>query len=164
MRVFVLVLVTLVTQRILSIPGFPAWTGDLLLPTVFIVAPPLSHKQLRWPTAAILLGLGWDLLLEEVVGPGAIAWSASAVAVAVIAGVIADRSAKAWAAMGAVAVAVFLLARHVALLPLGLASAHSWISILRQILLSAGWCGLVGWILHLDLPARWRRHRARVLR
>jgi hypothetical protein len=66
--------------------------------------------------------------------------------------------------MGALGAAVALVVRQVTYLPLGLESGFSWWHLARTTLLTAGWCGLVGWVLNLDLPARWRRHRARVLR
>ncbi len=143
--------------------GLPAWSADILLPTVWIVAPPLLHRQPRWPYHALLLGLGWDLLLEPVVGPGGIAWSAAALAVSALAGLVAHRSARAWAGFGAAAVLTVFAIRYIACLPLRLATMPSVEHLVRSIVFTALWCGLVGWLIGLDLPTRWQRYRARRL-
>jgi hypothetical protein len=131
---------------------------------VFVVVPPLLREERRWPHTALALGLAWDVVLEPVVGPGAIAWSAAAVAVGAVVPLVADRSARAWLASGAFGALVFVLVRHLARLPLGLPSDFSWRWLLSAMVLTALWCGAVGWSIALDLPTRWRTHRARKLR
>jgi hypothetical protein len=164
MKTVVLVVVTLVTQVALGWPGAPGWLATVFLPMVFIVAPPLLIEERRWPHRALLLGLAWDLTLEPVIGPGTIAWSASAVIISMVVPLVADRSPRAWWAFGAVGTILVIVIRHLALMPLGLASPLTLRYFITSLVLTASWCALVGWIIALDLPARWRRHRARTLR
>jgi len=131
---------------------------------VWIVAASLRSREWRWPYEALLLGLGWDLLLEPVIGPGGIAWSAAALCLHFMAAFVADRSAKAWAAFGAVGALVVTLVHQVALLPLGLGTSMSLPHLVRTTLFSGLWCGLVSAVLALDLPKRWRAYRVRQLR
>jgi hypothetical protein len=138
--------------------------ATILLPMVFIIGPPLLVEERRWPHFALVLGLAWDLLLEPVVGPGAIAWSAAAVAVATVTPLVADRSSRAWLAFGALGATLVIVVRHLALLPLGLSTGLTLRSLATSVVLTSLWCGLVGWLIALDLPQRWRRHRARKLR
>lgn len=164
LRLIIPVLLTLLVQRMLGVPGLPPWTAEILLPTVWIVAAALLVRDRGWPYAAMVLGLFWDLLLEPVVGPGGIAWSAAALALYALAGVVADRSAKAWAGFGAVGAAVIFVMHHIALLPLGLAPSFSAMHLVRTVLLTSVWCGLVKIVILLDLPAQWREYRVRKLR
>lgn len=164
MKITLAVALSLVVQRALGWPGLPAWAGDALLPMAFIVANAMLHRSSRWPYAGLAVGLGWDLLMEGLIGPGAIAWSAAALAVNAIAGVVADRSSRAWAAAGALGALVMVLAHSLSLLPLGLPSPLSLEMVLRTMVLSAAWCGLVGWLVRLDLPNRWQLYRSRKLR
>ena len=57
-----------------------------------------------------------------------------------------------------------IIVRHLALLPLGLATGLTWEYLLKSVALTSLWCGLVGWIIALDLGVRWRGSRARKLR
>lgn len=151
-------------QIALGLPAMPSWTAAILVPMVFVVAQPMMITERRWPHYAIILGLVWDLLLEPVVGPGAIAWSAAAVLLGLLAPLVADRSPWAWLAFGGLGAVIVTLVRHLALIPLGLATALSVGWVLTTAILTALWCGFVGWIASLDLRARWRRYRARRLR
>ena len=164
MRIVVLVAVTLAVQRALGWPGEPQWASLLLLPMVFLVGPAMLYHDRRWVHLAIALGLAWDIVLESVIGPGGIAWSAGALVIARLAGIVADRSAKAWFTFGAVGAAIVTLARRLALLLLGVSEAWRWTDLALCVGLTAAWCALVGWTLGLDLPTRWRRYRARKLR
>jgi len=159
-----LVALSLAAQLLLGWPLWPGWLASILLPMVFVVGPPLLREERRWPHFAILLGLAWDLVLEPVVGPGAIAWSAAAVLVGVLAPLVADRTPKAWFAFGAVGALVMVSVRQLALLPLGIATPLTWRFVLVTAGLTAVWCGGVGWLLAVDLPTRWRAYRARKLR
>ncbi len=163
MTVAVLVVLTLVAQRMLGAPGMPSWLTGLLLPMAWVVAPRIRTPLSGFPMAALALGLGWDVLLEPVIGTGGIAWSAAALAVGVAAAVVADRSPAAWFGLGALGGVVMLGMRSLAQLPLGLATPLGAVVLIRSALLTGAWVGLVGWILALDLPARWSRHRARRL-
>ena len=163
-NVFFLVAVTLVLQRILGLPGLPAWAPEVLLPMAWIVGSILKSNEKRWPFEALLLGLSWDLLLEPVVGPGGIAWTATSLCLMAMGGFVADRSAKSWAAFGAVGALALTTVYHLALLPLGLASSLTLSSLLRTSVLTGLWCGLVGVVLALDLPKQWRAYRVRKLR
>jgi hypothetical protein len=160
----ILVTFALVAQVALGLPESPTWLTAILLPMVFVVGPPLLMADRRWPHSALLLGLAWDLVLEPVVGPGAIAWSASAVAVGFVVPLVADRSPRAWIAFGALGAGLMIVVRHVALMPLGLAAELTGSYVLLSVVLTSLWCGLVGWMIALDLPTRWITHRARKLR
>jgi hypothetical protein len=164
MKIVLLMVATLIVQVAFGWPGAPAWLSMVLLPMAFIVAPPMLLAESRWPHFALLLGLLWDLLLEPVVGPGAIAWSAAAVVLFILVPLVADRSPRAWLAFGALGTVVLVSVRNLALIPLGLATDLTIRSLLLSALLTSVWCGLVGWIIAMDLPARWRSHRARKLR
>ena len=160
-----LVLLSLVMQRGLGLPGMPLWADLVILPMVWIVAPALLRHDRRWVYLAFVLGFAWDLVLNrEVVGPGSISWSAAALGLSVLAGVVADRSPKAWFAFGAAGAALFIGARSVALLPLGLWVPLTWNHLVLSIVLTGVWCGILGWLRALDPVMRWRAHRARTLR
>jgi hypothetical protein len=159
-----LILLTLVGQRLLGVPGLPAWASEALLPMAFLVGPALGEKPWRGALPGLWLGLAWDLALEPVVGPGGIAWCAAALTVRFAGGVLADRSTRAWAALGGVGALLVVLVRAAAEMPLGVLSGFGADHVLRAAALTAGWCGLVGWITGLDLPVRWRRYRSRRLR
>ena len=164
MKIALLAVATLIVQRALGWPGMPPWTGLVTLPMVLLVAAALLQHGSRWTQLAIPLGLAWDLLLEPVVGPGGIAWSSAALALSGLAGVVADRSPKAWFAFGAAGTAVMLLTRAATLVPLGLGEPIQWSPLLINLLTTAALCGLVGWLRTQDLPTRWRSYRARKLR
>ncbi len=164
MTAVVLVAFALAAQVMLGWPVWPHWLAAVLLPMAFVVGRPLRHEERRWPHSALAIGLAWDLVLEPVIGPGAIAWSAAAVVIGLLAPLVADRSVRAWFAFGAVGAAVMVGVRQLALLPLGIATPLTLRFALLAIGLTSLWCGFVGWILALDLPSRWRAHRARKLR
>jgi len=164
MKATLLIALTLVAQVALGWPGSPTWLAAIILPMVFVVGAPLLLTERRWPHFALALGLAWDLVLEPVVGPGAIAWSASAVALSFVVPLVADRSPRAWLAFGALGTGLMIVVRHLALIPLGLSTELTWHYFLLSVVLTSLWCGLVGWIIALDLPARWISHRARKLR
>ncbi len=164
MRTVLLVAVCLIAQIALGWPESPVWLSAILLPMVFVVGPPLLFEERRWPHFALALGLAWDLVLEPVIGPGAIAWSAAAVAVSIVVPLVADRSPRAWVAFGALGAAIMIVVRHLALMPLGLATDLTGRYLLSSVALTSLWCGLIGSIIALDLPARWRSHRSRKLR
>jgi hypothetical protein len=159
-----LIAATLLAQCVLGLPGIPYWAAELIVPVVWVVAPCLLHHDQGWPYQALGIGLAWDILLEPIIGPGGIAWSAAALVCSGLAIVVADRSPRAWIAFGAIAAAAILVVRQLALLPLGQAEPLQWLSLLRSMLLTGAWCGLVNWVILLDLPRRWRQHRARRLR
>jgi len=158
------VLLTLLIQKVLGMPGLPPWTAEIVLPVVWIVAAALLQRERGWPYAALLIGLGWDVLLEPVIGPGGIAWSAACLVLYALASLVADRSPKAWAGLGLVGVAVVTLVRQATLVPLGFPFSLTLSHWLRSVLLTGVWCGLVGIVLALDLPGQWRIYRARKLR
>ena len=163
-RLIVPVLLTLLVQRMLGMPGLPPWTGEILLPMVWVVAAALMVRERTWPWEALVLGIVWDLLLEPVVGPGGIAWSAAGVALYALAGVVADRSARAWAGFGVLGAIVVFVTHYLALLPLGLAPTLTATHLIRTALFTGAWCGLVKIVLALNLPSQWRAYRVRKLR
>ena len=164
MKYFGLALLALFVQRLLGMPGLPPWSAEILLPMALIVAMSLKGHERHWPYEALLLGLGWDAVLEPVVGPGGIAWSAAALCLLAVARLVADRSPKSWAAFGAIGAAVFLVVQRLAMLPLGLGISWNLPSMIRTVLFTALWCGAVGTVSSLDLPNRWRAYRVRKLR
>jgi len=164
LKIVVPVLLTLLVQRMLGLPGLPSWTSEVLLPVVWIVAAALLQKERGWPYHALILGLGWDVLFEPVIGPGGIAWSAACLALYAFAGFVADRSPKMWAAFGAVGAALVTVFHSAALIPLGLPYSLPVGHWLRMVVFTGLWCGLVGATLGLDLPGQWRAYRSRKLR
>lgn len=164
MTTVLLVALTLLAQRALGVPGVPAPLALVVLPAVWVVGPALTrHGGFGfWP--ALVLGLAWDAVMGGVVGPGAIAWSAASLVVAAAATVVADRSPRAWAGFGALAAVVVLVGHHLLLLPLGAASNLGWRPLAVGVALTTLWCGAVGWVRALDLPARWRHYQSRRLR
>jgi len=156
--------VTLVSQRVLGMPGMPAWFGYLILPMIWIVAASLARKERHWPYEALLLGLAWDLLFGPVVGPGGIAWTAACLSLYGLASVVADRSPKAWAAFGAVGAVVVILVQRLAVMPLGLASVFTINQLALSALFTGLWCGFIGAVLALDLGKHWRAYHVRKLR
>lgn len=163
-KIAVLVAVTLVFQRVLGMPGMPAWFGHLILPMIWIVAASLVRKERHWPYEALLLGLAWDLLFGPVIGPGGIAWTAACLSLYGLASVVADRSPRAWAAFGAVGAVVVILVQRLAVMPLGLASFLTLSQLAWSALLTGLWCGFVGTVLALDLGKYWRAYQIRKLR
>ena len=164
MKLALLIAFTLLLQRAMGAPGGPQWSGLVLLPMVWIVGPSLNAVGRRWIWVGMVIGLGWDLVMEPIVGPGGIAWSAAALAVAGLAGIVADRSPKAWFVFAGVATAVMLTVHRLALMPLGIAAGWRWTDLGLSVVATAAWCGFVGWVLTLDLVSRWRAWRARKLR
>jgi len=154
---------TLLVQRLLGAPGIPPWLSLALLPMVWLVAPPMLHRRDNPLVLGLLTGLGWDLLLEPVIGPGGIAWSGTALVVVWVAGRIADRSPKAWGAIGTLGALVVTGLDHLAALPLGGAALPSPVTVALQALATGLWCSLAGWLVTADLPVRWRRFRTRRL-
>jgi hypothetical protein len=159
-----LILLTFLGQRVLGVPAAPRWAGELLLPMVWLVGPAMTERAWRHALPGLWIGLLWDLVLEPVIGPGAIAWSAAGLAVRALASVLADRSARAWFVFGALGVVLVAPTRALVELPLGIITPIGWGHLLRSSIFTATWCGLVGWFLGLDLPSRLRRYRARRLR
>ncbi len=154
---------TLVLQRLLGTPGIPGWLSLSLLPMVWLVALPMLHRRVNPVVLGVLTGLGWDLLLEPVVGPGGIAWSAAALAVAWVTGRIAHRSPGAWGGLGVLGVLVFTGFRFLAHLPLGIATPPVPLHVAAGALSTGIWCAAAGWLATADLPGRWRRLRTRRL-
>lgn len=163
-RLLLVVAVVLALQTALGLPGAPPWSASILLPMVFVVGPPLLTAERRWPHAVLALGLAWDLMFEPVIGPGAIAWSATAVITTHLVPLVADRTPRAWFAFGGLGAVLLFSIRELTLMPLGLGGSLVWPAVGLSAALTATWCGIVGWIIAIDLPSRWRRRRSRKLR
>lgn len=164
MRWAALVLLCLTLQRALSVPGVPSWAGGIMVPALLVVGRPLVGLAGREFWFGLLLGLGWDVVMEPVVGPGGIVWSASALAVGWTIRFIADRSPAAWCGLGILVATLVTVLRHLVYLTLGISEGLWWIGAARGALLTGVLCGVVGWIRELDLPSRWRQYRRRRLR
>jgi hypothetical protein len=164
MTVALWVAATIVVQRALGWPGMPPLSTLVILPMVWIVAPALRRHDRNWIYLAAVLGLGWDVMLEDVVGPGGIAWSAAALGLKTLAGFVADRTVRAWIAFGAAGTVLLVVVKSVALAPLATGTSLSWHHLALSALVTGLWCGLAGWIWSLDLATRWRTYRARKLR
>ncbi len=164
LKTIVLVAVTLAVQRLLGYPQSLPSAAAVLLPMPWVIGPPLLGQERRWYWLAFGIGLGWDLLFEPVIGIGAIAWSAPALCAWIGASVMAQRKTRAWFVYGAGGTLVFWLVHSVCYLPLGLPTGPSWAWIGGSALLTGFWCAAVHAVLALDLPMRWRQHRARRLR
>ena len=164
MKVFLAVLLTYMVQWMLGIPAAPSWLQWVLLPMVWIVAPPMRHRFDRIFFVGLALGLGWDLLFEPIVGPGMIAWSATALVVAWIIRKVGDHSARSWSILGAVGTVLVSGVAYLALLPLGAASLPRLADLAVGAILTGLWCGLVAFVLAMNLPARVRRYRRSRLR
>lgn len=164
MILIALIALSLLGQRLFGAPGMPPWAGELLLPMAFVVGLALRHKPWRSAIPGLWLGLAWDVALEQVVGPGGIAWCAAGLATRAVGGMLADRSTRAWAVLGGLGALLVVLTRAAVELPLGGLTSFGVDHVLRSVALTAGWCGLVGWVRGLDLPGRWRLHRSRRLR
>ena len=163
-KIAILAAVTLALQRVLGMPGMPAWFGHLILPMIWLVAASLVRKERHWPYEALLLGLAWDLLFGPVIGPGGIAWTAACLSLYGLASVVADRSPRAWAAFGAVGAVVVILVQRLAVMPLGLASFLTLSQLAWSAILTGLWCGFVGTLLALDLGKYLRAYQVRKLR
>lgn len=163
-KVALLLSIAFSAQAALGQPGIWPSATALLLPMPWVVGPPLLTTERRWYALSFVVGLIWDAVFEPVIGPGAIAWSAAALMAWFFAGVVTDRSPRSWFVLGAVGSAVVALVRGVALFPLGVGTVGSWRWIGSSTVLTGLWCGLVGWIISMDLPSRWRVYRARTLR
>jgi len=163
-RIVLLVLLTLLVQRMLGLPGMPPWTSEVLLPVVWLVAAALRQKERGWPYHALFLGIAWDVMFEPVIGPGGIAWSAACLVLYALAGFVADRSPKMWVGFGIVGTAVVTLVHLAALVPLGLPFSVTLGHWVRLVVFTGLWCGFVGATLRLDLPGQWRAYRSRKLR
>ena len=163
MKLALAVAATLAVQRLLGVPGLPSWLSLPFLPMVWLVALPMLHRRFSPLLLGLLTGLGWDLVLEPVVGLGGIAWSGAALVVVWVAGRVADRSPRAWGALGALGALTVTGLRLLAALPLGIATVPSPRVLAIAILGTGAWCALAGWLVHADLPARVRRLRTRRL-
>lgn len=163
-RLILPVLLTLLIQRMLGMPGLPPWAAEVLLPVAWIVAAALLQKERGWPYQALLIGLAWDVLFEPVIGPGGIAWSAACLALYAFASLVADRSPTAWAGFGCIGAAIITLVHRSAFIPLGLPFSLTLGHWVRVVVFTGLWCGLVGVVLRLDLPSQWRSYRSRKLR
>jgi hypothetical protein len=164
MKIGIFVVLSLIVQRCLGWPGVPGWAGDVFIPMACLVTPAMLFHTTRWPLLGFGIGLGWDLVMGLVIGPSGIAWSAAALFIGGLTGVVADRSPRMWAAFGALGAMSVVIFQFIALLPLGLAPPISFVSVLKVGLLTGLWCGLVGWIISLNLATRWLRYRVRTLR
>ncbi len=164
MTTVVAAIAALVVQRLLGLPPLPAWSASMMVPMAIIVVPLFRGEQRSPIATAVLVGIAWDIAMEPVIGPGGIAWSAAAVTLGIVATVVADRSAAAWAGFGAIGAGVVVLVHWLALLPLGIAPALSVSRLAIAVGLTGAWCGVLGWVDAADLPRRWQRWRTRRLR
>lgn len=164
LKIVVLVTLTLTAQRLLGHPKVFPPAAALLLPMPWLIGPPLLDFDRRWYWLSFSIGLGWDLLFEPVIGIGAIAWSAAALAIWAGTSIAAERRLRAWFAAGVAGTLVFWLFRSLCLLPLGMSGAPTWAWIGGSAVLTGIWCTTVRGVMILDPSSRWKQHRARRLR
>jgi hypothetical protein len=132
---------------------------------VWLVYRPLRDHDEGVFFVGLILGLVWDVVLgEPLIGPGGISWSAAALAVRGMASLLVDRSPRAWVAFGALATVVVLVTRWIALLPLGYSYPIWNLASLEVVAFTGLWCGVIGWLLRLDVQTRWNEYRVRRLR
>ena len=164
MKLGLLVTLSLVIQYSLGWPGVPGWAGDVTIPMVFLVAACMLFHGQKWPYLPLVIGLGWDLLMEGIIGPGGIAWGATALILERLATVVADRKPRAWVVFGAFGGILVVFIRFLALIPLGLSLPLTLAGLFRVGILTGLWCGLIGSIIELNPAQRWLHFRARRLR
>ncbi len=163
-RLVVLFILTLAGQRLLgSISAHPL-AAALLLPMPWIIAPPLLRLDLNWYWLAFPLGLGWDIVFEPVIGPGAVAWSVPALLTWIGASIVAERKAPMWFVAGAAGTILFWSVRALCMIPLDLPAMPTWHWLGISAALTGLWCVLVQTVLTQDIPGRWRSYRSRRLR
>ncbi len=163
-KIVMLLAVAFAAQAALGLPGAWSMAAALLLPMPWVVGPPLLTTDRRWYVASFFVGLVWDALFEPVIGPGAIAWSAAALLSWSYAGFVTDRSPRSWFVLGAAGSLTVVWLRGISLIPLGIDAFASWPWLVASIALTALWCGVVGWVISMDIPRRWRVYRSRTLR
>ncbi len=164
MKWAILVAATYLVQRLLGAPGMPWWAAAPLLPAVWLIVPVVRGGRPHPLALGIGAGVAWDLLMEPIVGPGGIAWSAAAIVVAWSASRFGDRRPKTWGLLGLAAAAVIVTVRHLALALIGGAPAAAGGALALRIALTGAWCWLTAAIAAANLPTRWRRLRRRRLR
>jgi len=164
MKVSILAALSLIVQYCLGWPGVPAWAGDIKIPIVFLVAACMLFHRGKWPYLPLAIGLGWDLLMEGVIGPGGIAWGAAALVLEALATVIADRQPRTWIVFGALGAVLVTFFRFLTCVPLGLSLPLTFPGLAQMAFFTGLWCGLAGWIIELNPASRWVHYRAKRLR
>jgi len=163
-RLAVLLFLSFVFQVLVGLLG----SGSGLLPPLlllpWILAPPLAKANRRYFYLSFVIGLGWDLCFETVIGPGLIAWSLSAAAIWWLLSKLGSRALWVWAGLGTVASILFWLSRAFSLRLLGLPSGMTLPGMLFSALSTGVVAFLVGFVFKMDVPDRWRRRRMRKLR
>ena len=164
MTVFLALVATFLLQALVGVPGAPGWMMDVILPAPWLIVPILLDQRVSVFSVGLGLGLAWDLVTGSVVGPGAIAWSATGLMLEQSSQFIADRSPLTWGAFGSACAASLIAVRGLALVPLGLDPGWGWIHLVRSALLTGVLCTATGWTIRADLTARWVAYRRRRLR
>lgn len=159
-----LIVATLVLQHLIGHPRVAIAVTALLLPMPWIVGPPLLGLDRRWYWLSFGIGLGWDLVFEPAIGIGMIAWSAAALVVHGLSGVVAKQKAGAWFAFGSAGALVFWLTLGLVGMTIGMPLGAPWIHLLLSALLTGFWCLIVYLAIAFNAPQRWRLVRARRLR
>jgi len=163
-RLAALFILTLAVQRLLGGISSHPYAAAVLLPMPWIIAPPLRRFDLNWYWLSFPLGLGWDILFEPVIGPGAVAWSVPALVIWAGASIVAKRKAPMWFVSGAVGTILFWSVRALCMIPLDLPAMPTWRWLAISALVTGLWCVVVQTILTQDLPGKWRSYRSRRLR
>lgn len=157
-----LLIVSFVVQALVEIWYLPGIHLLVLLP--WILAPAILNWDHRWFLLSFLIGLGWDLSFEAIIGPGMISWSMAA---AFLWWLLSKVSGRAWWTWGAWSIPVtmlFWIFRSLSLRLLGVSSGLGVNEFMISVLSTSIYCLFLGIILKADLPSRWRRKQLRKLK
>jgi len=155
---------TFVLQNLLGMVSRGSGFLDPLLLLPWVLVPPLRKMDQRFFYLSFLIGLGWDLCFEPIIGPGIIAWSMTTGIIWWLLSKLSGRSLGIWAGLGCAATILMWLVRALSLRILGVPSGTNGMEILSSALATGILCWCVGILFKMDIPARYHRMRKRKLR
>jgi len=155
---------TFVLQTLLGIVSRGSGFLDPLVLLPWVLVPPLKKMDPRFFYLSFLIGLGWDLCFEPIIGPGIIAWSMTAGIIWWLLSKLSGRDLWIWAVLASASTILVWLVRALSLRILGLPSGTSSMEILSSALATGIFCWFVGILFKMDIPSRYHRIRKRKLR